>query len=185
MVTIEEIWKKVTQSWNKFEDWVATGLTGIWSYFAPLIEMLYDQLEGFWLTLDSAVEEFINRVEEVSVEARQALSDVAAIPDQVWDWIEGNVYSMVEDAKATVQGWIDVAISSIEFVSEVSVEWVNSRVAAVEGLVLGIEDNITSVVDSFNMLMDYFDDFVKDAIEKILDWLIETEEESEEYKKGV
>jgi len=46
MATIEEVLKKLMEAWNKFSDWISTGLGWLGSFFSAWISALSDALDA-------------------------------------------------------------------------------------------------------------------------------------------
>jgi len=185
MVTLEDILKKLVEAWNKFEDWIATGLSGIWSFFSPIVDMLMTGLENLWDTLYARFAEVVAAVEEYKERARSWIDELA---DRAYGWFQdaiGFAEDLFDDAVSYAEDVYNRAVDAASSLVDISFSDIWNAVDDVRSFVEGMFDDLASLRDSFNALMDYFEKFVEDAIYKILDYLIETEEEAEEYKKGV
>lgn len=182
MVTLEDLLKKLTESWNKFSDWISTGLGAVWSFFAPLIDEIRSVLEGVWEELLNAFQEAWNLAQDAFDKASQAFDKAVTAVADAWDDITSAIDFGVADAKLYADGlWGTVTGMTEEFVYGL-VDGLRSVVSDIDVRLSSAESFLATVDSTLAMILTELETMVSDAISKLLDTMIETEEESEKYK---
>lgn len=185
MTTLEELVKKVLQAWDKFTDWISTGLEFLGSWLGTSFQWLSDEFSNFSEALQSGLTDVWNMANDAWNKAVQAVSDAAnAFTNAI-----AEAWNYAQDALSAAQSYADGVVDAISAVTE---DFVYAVVAGVETIAndaqalatdaLNGVDYVAGVVDD---IMINFDLWVQGSINWLLDFFIETEDESETYKSGV
>jgi len=183
MVTIEELQKRFTEAWNKFEDWISTLAANVSGFVVGITVDL-------WNALSEAFSAFIEGVQEALSAADRALHDAKAYTDTLASDVAVDISSALDEAKTYVDGvagaFADIAKDAIfDLITPIEdrVSDVEAGTTEVKSLVDVLKDGVDSVVGGLTTLVDTFDDWVKNSIEYLLNLFIETEDESKKYRE--
>jgi len=183
MVTIDDVIKRVLEAWNKFEDWISSGLASLGGFFTSLFAELTDALENLFNTFIQGIEDLRGIIEGVSNQAQSWFNEAVA---QASEWFN-EALTTANDAYNDAVNYAEALFGGVSDAAREAatdlVSGVQSSVDALSSTVDDIKAGIDDVAGGLTLIVTEFDLWVQNSIEYLLNLLIESESESEKYKE--